>query len=115
MTKLNWAIVGTDKALNKENNEIYAVVNPHKEHAKGFIEVNSYSRADEANITYTFDSHRTESQKLKVGKSEDALQYEICDMQRYINQGHGEGELELSRDVIHILNAIQIDWEIYYC
>lgn len=50
-----------------------------------------------------------------MGKSEDALQYEICDMQRYINQGHGEGELELSRDVIHILNAIQIDWEIYYC
>ena len=43
MKKYNWAIVGTGwaasdmaDALNKENGEIYAVVNPHKEHADQF-------------------------------------------------------------------------------
>lgn len=45
MKKYNWAIVGTGwaasdmaDALNKENGEIYTVVNPHKEHADQFAE-----------------------------------------------------------------------------
>lgn len=52
MKKYNWAIVGTGwaasdmaDALNKENGEIYAVVNPHKEHADQFAEKYQVKRA----------------------------------------------------------------------
>ena len=36
-----------------------------------------------------------------------ALNYEVMDMQRYISQGHDDGQLSLSQDVAHILNQVR--------
>ena len=44
----------------------------------------------------------------------EALQYEVRDMQRYIEQGHDDGELEFSRDVAHILDDVRSDWGMRY-
>ena len=55
---------------------------------------------------------------LKLTKSvqgtDEALQYEVRDMQRYIEQGHDDGELEFSRDVAHILDDVRSDWGMRY-
>ena len=47
-------------------------------------------------------------------KTDETLQYEVRDMQRYIEQGHDDGELEFSRDVAHILDDVRSDWGMRY-
>lgn len=81
---------------------------------KGFVEINNYPRATEAEITYTFDAHSTETEKISAGKTDEALQYEVRDMQRYIEQGHDDGELEFSHDIAHILDDVRSDWGMRY-
>lgn len=39
------------------------------------------------------------------------MQYEVRDMQRYIKQGHDDGELEFIRDVARILGDVRSDLE----
>lgn len=60
------------------------------------------------------DAHTSETNKISVGKIDEALQYEIRDMQRYIEQGHDDGELEFSRDVAYILDDVRSDWGMRY-
>lgn len=81
---------------------------------KGYVEINNYPRATEAEITYTYDAHTSETDKISAGKTDEALQYEVRDMQRYIEQGHDDGELEFSRDVAHILDDVRSDWGMRY-
>ena len=81
---------------------------------KGFVEINNYPRATEAEITYTADAHTSTTDKISAGKTDEALQYEVRDMQRYIEQGHDDGELEFSRDVAHILDDVRSDWGMRY-
>lgn len=49
-----------------------------------------------------------------AGKSEEALNYEVIAMQKFIDQGHDEGHLELSRDVAEILNSVRTNWGLKY-
>ena len=81
---------------------------------KGYVEINNYPRATEAEITYTFDAHTSTTDKISAGKTDEALQYEVRDMQRYIEQGHDDGELAFSRDVAHILDDVRSDWGMRY-
>ena len=77
---------------------------------KGYVEINNYPRAVEADITYTTSAHEESHEKIVAGDSSQALAYEIKDMQRYIEQGHDDGQLEFSRDVAHIMNSIRTAW-----
>lgn len=81
---------------------------------KGYIEISNYPRATEADITYTTDAHAQTTDKLVVGDDDKALQYEVSDMQRYIDNGHDDGQLALSHDVAHILNDVRNDWGMKY-
>ncbi|HIX01787.1 MAG TPA: Gfo/Idh/MocA family oxidoreductase [Candidatus Ligilactobacillus excrementigallinarum] len=81
---------------------------------KGYVEINNYPRANQAEITYTADAHTSTTETLTVGESELALQYEVRDMERYIDQGHDDGELEFSHDVAHILDDVRSDWGMRY-
>ena len=81
---------------------------------KGYVEISNYPRATKAEITYTKDAHQEEYQTLTAGKSEEALNYEVFAMQKFIEQGHDEGQLELSRDVAEILNSIRTNWGLKY-
>ena len=77
---------------------------------KGFVEVNNYPRADQATVTYTADAHTATTTTMTAGASDLALQYEVQDMERYVLQGHDDGELAMSADIAHLLNEIRVNW-----
>lgn len=77
---------------------------------KGYVEIENYPRATEAKITYTPDSQSTTTETIKAGDSAKALQYEVADMQRYIETGHDDGQLALSHDISHIMDSIRNGW-----
>src|SRR5699024_7903734 len=81
---------------------------------KGYVEINNYPRATEAKVTYTLDAHTESHETITAGDSAKALNYEVMDMQRYISQGHDDGQLSLSQDVAHILNRVRDNWGMNY-
>lgn len=78
---------------------------------KGFIEIYDYPRAQRATITYTEDGH---TDVIEVGKTEEALQYEVQDMQDYIWNHGGKENLRIVRDVMEILSTIRNQWGMVY-
>lgn len=81
---------------------------------KGYVEINNYPRATSAEITYTADAHDQTTETLSSGDGAQALRYEVRDMQRYIANGHDDGQLAISRDVAHILNSVRNAWGMKY-
>lgn len=77
----------------------------------GYIEVNNYPRGDEATIVYTEDG-RTET--IQVGITDNALDYEVLDMQDYVLHHSGEENLKYIRDVMKTLTEIRKQWGIIY-
>lgn len=77
----------------------------------GFIEVDIYPRSDKATITYTADGHQD---IIQAGDSSKALQYEIQDMEYYVNNHCGEDILQLSCDVSSLLSTIRTNWGMTY-
>ncbi|MCI2170755.1 Gfo/Idh/MocA family protein [Schleiferilactobacillus perolens] len=77
---------------------------------KGYIEIDNYPRATEAKVTYTTDAHESTTALLQAGNADDALVYEVQDMQRYIAAGHDDGQLQLSHDVSHIMDNVRNAW-----
>lgn len=78
---------------------------------KGFIEICEYPRAAKATITYTEDGH---TEVVEAGKTEEALQYEVRDMQDYVLNGTGEENLQIVRDVMETLTAVRNQWGMVY-
>lgn len=81
---------------------------------KGYVEINQYPRATEADITYTASAHEEKHDKMTAGDSDKALEYEVQDMQRYIDQGHDDGQLQMSHDIAHILTSVRTSWGMKY-
>lgn len=77
---------------------------------KGYVEIDNYPRATEAKVTFTQDAHTSTTETLTAGDSDLALQYEVRDMQRYIETGHDDGQLDLSHDVSHIMDNVRNAW-----
>ena len=77
----------------------------------GYIEVSEYPRSDKATITYTSTG---EQEVINCGKTSDALQYEVIDMQEYIEHNSGQYELQLSRDVSSLLSQVRTQWGMVY-
>lgn len=79
----------------------------------GYIEVNNYPRAEEATITYT-ETGKTE--KIILGETEKALEYEAKDIENYIlfDSKEREQQVTLSLDVSYILNTIRNIWGFRY-
>ena len=70
---------------------------------KGYVEINHYPRATE-------EKH----DKITAGDSDKALEYEVQDMQRYIDQGHDDGQLQMSHDIAYILTSVRTSWGMKY-
>lgn len=81
---------------------------------KGYVEINQYPRATEADITYTASAHKEKHDKITAGDSDKASEYEVQDMQRYIDQGHDDGQLQMSHDIAHILTSVRTSWGMKY-
>lgn len=77
----------------------------------GYIEVMEYPRADKAVITYT---HTGEQEVIEEGCMQNALQYEISDMNRYICNGNDDGTLSFTKDVMAIMTAVRKEWGLRY-
>lgn len=78
---------------------------------RGYIEVEEYPRADKAWITWTADGVK---EKLEAGKTEDALRYEIQDMERAAAGGLNEMALTETSEVMTIMTALRQDWGLVY-
>ena len=78
---------------------------------KGFIEICEYPRAAKATITYTEDGH---TEEITAGESEKALQYEVQDMQDYVENSSGAENLQIIRDVMETLTSVRNQWGMVY-
>jgi len=78
---------------------------------KGYIEIYEYPRAEEAVITYTLDKKQ---ETIECGKTEDALWYEICDMEKTVSGEANEMHLDYTSDVMSIMTEIRKTWGLSY-
>lgn len=78
---------------------------------KGYIEIYEYPRADKAVITYTEDNRR---EVIEAGSADDALLYEILDMEKAVTGESEEMRLEYTVDVMNIMTKIRNDWKMKY-
>lgn len=78
---------------------------------KGYIEVMEYPRAWEATITYTDDGHQ---EKISAGVHEQALKYEMEDMEKAINGDLSDTYLQYTKDVMEVMTYIRNEWGMKY-
>ena len=78
---------------------------------KAYIEIFEYPRADKATITYTNDGH---TEEIIAGKLENALCYELQNMENAILNGKNTMRLDYSIDVMNIMTKLRNDWNMKY-
>lgn len=79
---------------------------------KGYIEIMEYPRADQAIIV---DAQTGAVTKLESGTTENALYYEIMDMENAVKTGDASDMcLEYSKDVMDIMTKLRKDWNLKY-
>ena len=78
---------------------------------KGYIEIFEYPRADKATIYYT-DGNSTE--EIIAGKLEDAMCYEIMNMENAIESGKNTMRLDYTVDVMNIMTELRNQWNMKY-
>ena len=79
---------------------------------KGYIEIMEYPRADRAKIV---DASTGEKKEISCGKTEDALFYEMTDMERAVESGdETEMYLNYTKDVMDIMTGLRREWGLKY-
>lgn len=77
---------------------------------KGYIEIMEYPRADEALIV---DAETGERETVRVGKTADALRYELEDMEAAVRNGN-DMFLSYTSDVMELMTALRREWGVTY-
>ena len=78
---------------------------------KGYIEVMEYPRAWEAKIV---DAETGEIQVIKAGAHEDALAYELSDMEKAIAGDVSSMHLDYTKDVMDLMTEFRRSWNFTY-
>lgn len=79
---------------------------------KAYIQITEYPRADEAIIV---DAETGETTVIQEGKTENALQYEMMDMEEAILTGDvRKMKLDLTTDVMKMMTKMRRDWNVVY-
>ncbi len=78
---------------------------------KGFIEIYNYPRAEKATITYTDDGH---TEIIECGNTENALLYEVRDMENAVSGTENRMLFEYTSDVMKIMTDIRRSWNFTY-
>lgn len=78
---------------------------------KGYIEIMEYPRAHEAVIT---DAETGEKQVIQAGASEDALFYELADMEAAIRGDDSHLYLDYTEDVMDMMTEFRKSWGMTY-
>ena len=76
-----------------------------------YIEIFEYPRADKAVITYTSDNH---TQEITAGKLENALCYELQNMENAVKSGKNTMRLDYTIDVMNVMTKLRDDWNMKY-
>ena len=76
-----------------------------------YIEIFEYPRADRAVITYTNDNH---TEEITAGKLEDAMCYEIENMENAILNGKNTMKLDYTIDVMNVMTKLRNEWNMKY-
>lgn len=78
---------------------------------KGYIEMYEYPRGEEAVITYTESG---EKERINAGTTEDALVYEIEDMEKTVAGVEDCMYMEYTKDVMDLMTQIRQSWGFKY-
>ena len=78
---------------------------------KGYIELMEYPRGQKAVITYT---ETGEQELIEEGRTEDALYYEMLDMEAAVKGNKEVTHLNLTKDVMDIMTEIRREWGLVY-
>ncbi|MGU8411522.1 Gfo/Idh/MocA family protein [Clostridium perfringens] len=76
----------------------------------GFITIDNFPRANKATINYLDGAVEV----IECGEEEKALDYEVIFMEEKINENKESNSIELTYDVIKIMNKVRKDWGILY-
>ena len=77
----------------------------------GYIEIFEYPRADKATIYYTEDNS---TEEIVAGKLEDAMCYEIQNMENAVSSGKNTMRLDYTIDVMNVMTKLRKDWNMKY-
>ena len=78
---------------------------------KGYVEVFEYPRSANAQIVWTDGNRREE---LAAGDTENALRYEVEDMEAAVSGERNDMYLDYTIDVMDIMTKIRNDWNMKY-
>lgn len=79
---------------------------------KGYIEIMEFPRAAKAVIV---DANTGERKECEAGETENALYYELMDMENAVRTGNASAmKLSFSRDVMNIMTNLRKDWGMKY-
>lgn len=123
LSQVKYAPTGVDEQsglllMNDEGQMASVMLSLHSKQPKramiscerGYIEIMEYPRAWEAKIT---DAESGESRLVKAGKNEDALWYEIEDMEKSVS-GEECMHLDYTEDVMHLMTSFRQEWNMKY-
>lgn len=123
LSQVKYAPTGVDEQsglllMNDEGQMASVMLSLHSKQPKramiscerGYIEIMEYPRAWEAKIT---DAESGESRLVKAGKNEDALWYEIEDMEKSVS-GENCMHLDYTEDVMHLMTSFRQEWNMKY-
>ena len=123
LSQVKYAPTGVDEQsglllMNDEGQMASVMLSLHSKQPKramiscerGYIEIMEYPRAWEAKIT---DAQSGESRLVKAGKNEDALWYEIEDMEKSVS-GEDCMHLDYTGDVMHLMTSFRQEWNMKY-
>lgn len=123
LSQVKYAPMGVDEQsglllMNDEGQMASVMLSLHSKQPKramiscerGYVEIMEYPRAWEAKIT---DAESGESRLVKAGKNEDALWYEIEDMEKSVS-GEDCMHLDYTEDVMHLMTSFRQEWNMKY-
>lgn len=123
LSQVKYAPTGVDEQsglllMNDEKQMASVMLSLHSKQPKramiscerGYIEIMEYPRAWKAKIT---DAESGESRIVKAGKNEDALWYEIEDMEKSVS-GEDCMHLDYTEDVMRLMTSFRQEWNMKY-
>lgn len=124
LSQVKYAPTGVDEQAgillkNKEEEMAAIILSLHAKQPKrgmvsfknGYIEISDFPRGEQVKITYT-DSGKTEI--ITEGNSQNALSYEIDDMESTISGNDNLMCVEYTKDVMEIMTYIRQEWGMIY-
>ena len=124
LSQVTYAPSGVDEEAgillkNKEQEMATVLLSLHAKQPKrgmlsfdrAYVELYEYPRGEEAVITYTEDGHQ---EVVRAGKTAQALEYEVLDMEAAIAGEADEMQFALTEDVMDLMTTIRAQWGLTY-